>query len=51
MYDSVGVPNIGEELIAQSFTVRGTLDDACDVDELHGGRNHLDRLVYPSEYV
>ena len=44
MGDGIGLADIGEELVAQAFTLRGAGDEAGDVDELHGGRNHPLRL-------
>ncbi|MCY1175539.1 hypothetical protein D9M73_157820 [compost metagenome] len=42
--DGVGLADVGEELVAQAFTFRGTGDQAGDVDEFHGGRQHAVRL-------
>jgi len=35
--DGVGLADVGEELVAQAFTLGGTGDQAGDVDEFHGG--------------
>ncbi|MNC10884.1 hypothetical protein D3C75_585650 [compost metagenome] len=36
--NGVGFADVGQELVAQAFTFRGTSHQAGDVDELHGGR-------------
>src|SRR5690606_28966148 len=38
--DGVGFANVGQELVAQTFTLGGTGDQAGDVDEFHSGRQH-----------
>src|SRR5579872_2930570 len=38
--DRIGLANRGEELIAQAFALRGTANDAGDVDEGDRGRHH-----------
>ncbi|MNF68866.1 hypothetical protein D3C84_507330 [compost metagenome] len=40
MGDGVGLADVGEELVAQAFTLGGAFHQAGDVDELHGGRQH-----------
>ena len=39
--DRVALSDRGEELIAETFALRGAFDDARDVDEGHGGRQDL----------
>ena len=36
--DGIGLADVGEELVAQAFTLGGARHQAGDVDELHGGR-------------
>ena len=49
--DGVAVADVGQELVAQALALAGTLDQACDVHELHrgghdaGGVDHLGQLV------
>lgn len=35
--DGVGLADMAEELVAETFTLGRAFDDAGDVDELHGG--------------
>ena len=42
--DGVRLPNIGQELVTQSFTLAGARDQTGDVDELDDGRHHSLRL-------
>ena len=43
--DRVGLADVGEELVAQPLARARAADDAGDVDERHGGRNDLRRVV------
>ena len=36
----VGLANVREELVAETFTLAGAFDDTRDVDELHRGGNN-----------
>src|SRR5438270_7738516 len=40
----VRLSDVREELVAESFALRGTLDEAGDVDELHDSGNDFLRL-------
>ncbi len=42
--DGVGLTDVGQELVAQTFALGSASDQTRDVDEFHGGRNHLLRL-------
>ncbi|KPW88813.1 Uncharacterized protein ALO79_06595 [Pseudomonas syringae pv. castaneae] len=42
--DGVGLADVGEELVAQAFAFRSACHQACDVDELHGGRQDAFRV-------
>jgi hypothetical protein len=42
--DGVGLADVGQELVAQAFTLGGPGDQAGDVDELDDGGLHLLRL-------
>ena len=42
--DRIGLADVGEELVAQAFALRGAGDQAGDVDELDDRRNHLLRF-------
>jgi hypothetical protein len=44
VHDRVGLANVGEELVAEAFTLCCSLDEAGDVDELHDGGDSLLRL-------
>ena len=35
MQDSIYFPNIGQELVAQSFPLGCPFDEACDVQDIH----------------
>ncbi len=37
--DGIGLADVGEELVAQTFTLGGARHQAGDVDEFHGGRD------------
>ena len=39
--DRVRLADVGKELVAQAFALRGTGNQACDIDELDRGRNRL----------
>ena len=39
--DGVGLADPGQELVAQPLALASALDQAADVDELHGGRHHV----------
>ena len=52
VHDGVDFANVRQELITESFALRGALHEARDVDELDDGRNlffGLDHLVQPVE--
>ena len=44
VHDRVDLADVGEELVAESLTGAGPLDQAPDVDELHAGRHTLREL-------
>ncbi len=39
--DRVGLANVGEELIAETLSLRCAFYQACDIDEAHGGVDDL----------
>src|SRR5690606_11752877 len=42
VHDGIGFANVGQELVAQAFALRGASHQAGDVDELdHGGHDAL----------
>src|SRR5690606_12350609 len=42
--DGVGLADVGEELVAQTFTLGGSRHQAGDIDKLHGGGEDALRL-------
>ena len=42
--EGVHFTDLGQELVAQPFPFRRAFDQARDIDELHGGGDHLLRL-------
>lgn len=51
MQYGVGLADVGQELIAQAFSLGSALDQAGDVDDLDRGRNHGARLAHVDEAV
>ena len=49
--DRIGFTNIGEELVAQTFTLGSASDQAGDVHEFHGGRENTLRFDDLGEFV
>ena len=45
MDDRVHFADIGQELVAQAFTLGGALHEACDVDEFNDCRRHFFGMV------
>ena len=41
LQDGVDLADVREKLVAEALAFAGALHDACDVDELEGGRDHL----------
>ena len=40
MNDSIRLSDIGEELVTESFSFAGALNQSCYIDYLHGRRDH-----------
>src|SRR4051812_32560585 len=40
MRNGVGLSNVAQELIAKAFAFAGSLNEACDIDKGHRGRNN-----------
>ncbi len=49
MQDGIGLADIGQELVAEAFSLRGALDEAGDVYDLDGRRNHRLGLAHLDE--
>jgi hypothetical protein len=39
--DCVGLTDVGEELVAKTFTFGSTFDEACDVDDFDCSRDYV----------
>ncbi len=48
-HDGVDLADVAEELVAEALALAGALDQAADVDELHGGRHHVLALAHRGE--
>ena len=44
VHDCVGLPDIGEKLVAKALALRRACYKTRDVDKFHGRRNHLFRM-------
>ena len=51
MNNGVGIADIAEELVAETFALRRALDETRDIHELDRGRGILFRLVHLREIV
>ena len=49
--DGVGLPDVGEELVAHPLALAGTLDDAGNVDERDGRLHRLGRVEHLGQHV
>ena len=45
MNNGVTLPDVGKELVAQTFSLRGTLYKPRDIHKLHHGRRYLFRMI------
>ena len=50
MDDGVAVAYVGEELVAETFAFGSATDEACDVNNLDGGRHHACWTLYLDEF-
>ena len=50
MKDCICLPDVGEELITESFTLAGSLYETCDVHDLYGCRNNSFRIAESFQY-
>ena len=46
----VGIANVGEELVTQTFALRCTLNQTCDIDNLDRGGDHALRVIDLGEF-
>ena len=45
MYYSIAFANVGQKLVSKTLSFACTLDDACNIDKLHGCWYNLDRVA------
>ena len=50
-HDGVDLADVGEELVAEALALAGALDEAADVDDLHGGVHDVAALRHLGEAV